>query len=82
MEKNQPAIGDSTIMIMENVNDSKEISVALCSEGNICCSFVFVRTCKALSASAVINPPIVMTIAICELFLFTFFISTNLIQRA
>ena len=42
MEKNQPASGESTIMIMENVNDSKEISVALCSEGNICCSFVFV----------------------------------------
>lgn len=33
--KTNPARGDSTIMITENVKDSTEVRVALCSDGNI-----------------------------------------------
>ena len=35
--KKIPASGESTIIITENVNDSIETRVALCSEGNISC---------------------------------------------
>ena len=34
-EKKYPASGDKTIIITENVNDDIDISVALCSEGNM-----------------------------------------------
>lgn len=43
-EKTIPARGDITIIIIENVKDSMEISVALCSEGNVSCSMEFVLT--------------------------------------
>ena len=42
--KAKPAMGDNTIIITENVNDSTEVSVARCSEGNISCIIAFVRT--------------------------------------
>jgi hypothetical protein len=35
MEKKYPASGDNTIIITEKVKDDIEISVALCSDGNI-----------------------------------------------
>ena len=33
--KTNPARGDNTIIMIEKVNDSIEVSVALCSDGNI-----------------------------------------------
>ena len=34
-----------------------DVSVARCSEGNISCKIALVRTCKASSSTAAINPP-------------------------
>lgn len=56
-ENKIPASGDSTTIIIEKVKDSIEISVALCSEGNISCRIVLVLTCKVSSPNAAINPP-------------------------
>ena len=43
-ENTAPASGDRTTMITENMNDSTDIKVARCSDGNISCRIVFVRT--------------------------------------
>ena len=43
--------------MQENVNDSIEIKVARCSDGNMFCKMKFVLTCKASSAIDDIKPP-------------------------
>ena len=42
--KASPASGDNIIIMTENENDSAEVSVARCSDGNISCKAAFVRT--------------------------------------
>lgn len=59
-EKNSPASGDSTTIIIEKVKDSMEISVARCFDGNIRCRIVFVLTCSVSSPNAAIKPPSVI----------------------
>lgn len=49
------------IIIIEKENESTEMSVARCSEGNISCSSTLVRTCNASSPTAVIKPPKAIT---------------------
>ena len=60
-ENQIPASGDNTIMITEKINDSIEIKVALCSDGNISCRIVFVLTWRASSPSAAAKPPAVIS---------------------
>ncbi len=60
-EKKNPARGEKTIMMIEKVKHSMEISVARFSEGNMFWSRVLVRTCKASSANAAINPPAIIS---------------------
>ncbi len=43
-ENQTPASGDRTTITTENVNDCTDIKVARCSDGNISCSIVSVRT--------------------------------------
>lgn len=55
--KNKPASGEKTIIITENVKDSIDMSVARCSDGNMFCKRVLVRTWSASSAIDDIKPP-------------------------